>query len=126
MSKKRPLVAKVASLVPEGFRMRTTPLETLGQLDTSLGTYAFTSQLLQLIGSSKNSHGIGGSRFSDSIAIFDCKVMSRVVFTVPPASTIIQVDRGQRILVLLHNKICVVIKATTVRSNQSGAKARVM
>lgn len=55
--------------------------ETLGQLDTSLGTYALAFILLQFIDSSKNSNGIAGSRSSDML--FRCQVMSRFVFMGP-------------------------------------------
>jgi hypothetical protein len=52
------LVAKVGSLAPAAFTMRTTQtatLETFGQLDTSLGPYALAFILIQFVGSSKNS-----------------------------------------------------------------------
>lgn len=74
---------------------------------------------LQLIGSSKNSHSIAESRSSD-IMIGSCS-------PVFPASTI-QVDQGREFLYLprILPQQFMVIKATTMQSSQSGAKARVM
>jgi hypothetical protein len=92
-------------------------LETLGPLDTSLGTYALAFHPLQLIGSSKNSHSIVESRSSD--------IMKGSCSRVFPASTI-QVNQGRDFLYLLRilPQQFMVVKATTMQSSQSGAKAQ--